>query len=410
MNHPPKQFSLQKLEGLKSTLQDLFHQLKDSNYSSKDPYDNWFKSAKAVIERVFGIGSVHFDELAELNEQFPGMYKDSLTKHFFDDLFPKLRDNLVRRREKNELKIIEAAIDENDFHSWKKWKESVDRTIRQELTESSDAYSILSKLFTSDSNSQEYHRKASIWFQMYCKKAEAACQKDFEDAFDKYENELYQWLIRLQNEINEYWPEDTTPNISTIKVLFFAANPVDQKQLRLDEEIRNINEKIRLSEYRSSIQLISRWAVRPTDLLQALNEEQPHIVHFSGHGSDTEDIAFMDHDGQSKFVSKVAIVELMKTMSNNIRIVVFNTCFSSNQAEAVTKHIDIAVGISNTINDEGARVFAAQFYSAIGFGESIQAAFDQARIALMLEGILGDDKPQMYAKNGVKPDDLVLVK
>lgn len=35
-----------------------------------------------------------------------------------------------------------------------------------------------------------------------------------------------------------------------IKVLFFAANPLDQTQLRLDEEIREVTRQIRLSEHR----------------------------------------------------------------------------------------------------------------------------------------------------------------
>lgn len=56
-----------------------------------------------------------------------------------------------------------------------------------------------------------------------------------------------------------------------IKVLFFAANPRDQKQLWLDEEVRDITQQIRLSEYRDSVELQSRWAVRTGDLLQALN-------------------------------------------------------------------------------------------------------------------------------------------
>ncbi len=40
-----------------------------------------------------------------------------------------------------------------------------------------------------------------------------------------------------------------------------------------------------MAEYRDSVELESRWAVRPSDLLQALNEAEPRVVHFSGHGS-----------------------------------------------------------------------------------------------------------------------------
>ena len=120
-----------------------------------------------------------------------------------------------------------------------------------------------------------------------------------------------------------------------ITVLFFAANPQNLTQLRLDEEIREITNKIRLSEYRDSVKLISKWAVRPIDLMQALNEHKPHIVHFSGHGSDNDEIVFMGDDRNHKLVSKRAIIELMRTMTDNIRLVLFNTCYSGNQAETM---------------------------------------------------------------------------
>ena len=194
-----------------------------------------------------------------------------------------------------------------------------------------------------------------------------------------------------------------------IKVLFFAANPQDQTQLRLDEEIRSITEKIRLSEYRDSVELISKWAVRPSDLLQALNEHKPHIVHFSGHGSDTDQIIFLDPDGKSKPVSKKAIDELMRAMTDNVRVVIFNTCFSSSQAEAVTQHVDVAIGMSASIGDEAGRVFSSQFYSAIGFGRSVKDAFDQARAALMLQNIPEENTPQLFTRPGIDPDEIILV-
>jgi len=147
-----------------------------------------------------------------------------------------------------------------------------------------------------------------------------------------------------------------------ISVLFFASNPLDQKQLRLDEEARAINEMIRKSEHRDSVKLISHWAVRPLDILQALNENQPSIVHFSGHGSEQDEIVFQDNMGQAKCVSKDAIVQTMMASSDSIRLVFFNTCYSRNQADAVTEHVEAAIGMKTTIGDDAARVFAAQFY------------------------------------------------
>lgn len=68
-------------------------------------------------------------------------------------------------------------------------------------------------------------------------------------------------------------------------ILFLAANPNESSKLPLGEEIREIHAKIRAAAFCDSFDLLSRWAVRPLDLLQAFNEVQPHVVHSSDHGS-----------------------------------------------------------------------------------------------------------------------------
>jgi len=195
-----------------------------------------------------------------------------------------------------------------------------------------------------------------------------------------------------------------------IVVLFMASNPLDQPQLRLDEEARAIAEMIRKSEHRDAVKLESCWAVRPLDVLQAINQYQPRIVHFSGHGSDTEEIVFQDNAGQAKLVTKEAMVQTMAAASEHIRLIFFNTCYSRSQAEAVVQHVPAAIGMKTSIGDEAARLFAAQFYSAIGFGLSVRKAFEQARAALMLEGIAEEDTPELFVANGINPEELIFVK
>jgi hypothetical protein len=145
-------------------------------------------------------------------------------------------------------------------------------------------------------------------------------------------------------------------------------------------------------------------------VLQALNELRPGVIHFSAHGSDLDEIVFQNNEGQAKFVSKEAIVQTMAAASGEIRLVFFNTCYSRNQAEAVVKHVPAAIGMTTAIGDTAARVFAAQFYSAIGFGLSIKQAFDQAKAALLLEGIREEDTPELFVAEGVDADTLILVK
>ncbi len=195
-----------------------------------------------------------------------------------------------------------------------------------------------------------------------------------------------------------------------ITVLFMAANPPNTSRLRLDEEARSIQEKIRLSKYRDSVQFESRWALHSSDILQAINETNPTIAHFSGHGTETGELVLENQNGSAKFVSKEAISAAISTTSDTIRLVVFNTCFSGNQAEKIVENIEAAIGMSDSIGDEAARVFAAQLYSSIGFGHLLQKSFDQAIAQLMLEGIPEENIPQLYAKDGVELDKMVLVR
>lgn len=195
-----------------------------------------------------------------------------------------------------------------------------------------------------------------------------------------------------------------------ITVLFLASNPLDEERLRLDEEVRAIGEMIRKAEHRDSVQLESRWAVRPLDILQALNECQPRIVHFSGHGLPSDEIVLQDNAGKAKAVSKAALVETMAAASGDIQLVFFNTCHSRGQAEALVEHVATAIGMNALIGDAAARVFAAQFYSAIGFGLSVGTAFRQAKAALMLESISEESTPELFVAAGMDADELVLVR
>lgn len=195
-----------------------------------------------------------------------------------------------------------------------------------------------------------------------------------------------------------------------IVVLFLASNPIDQVQLRLDEEARSITEMISKSKHRDSIKFQTCWAVQPKDVLQAINEYNPSIVHFSGHGSDDDEIIFQTNTGSAKFVTKEAIVQTMMASSEEIRLVFFNTCYSRNQAEAVVEHVETTIGMNKSIGDEAALTFSSQFYSAIGFGHSVDKAFEQAKALLMLEGIPEENTPELFVHDGLDSKDIVIVK
>ena len=151
-----------------------------------------------------------------------------------------------------------------------------------------------------------------------------------------------------------------------IKILFLAANP--QADLAINDEIRKVEQRIRASKFRDSLVLIPKLAARPDDVIQALLEHEPHIVHFSAHGSEDHEILFVGDDGQDKPVTAEALRMLFATLKDKVRLVVFNACFARGQAEAVAEVIDCAIGMNDEISDDAAIAFSGSFYRTLGFG------------------------------------------
>jgi len=199
------------------------------------------------------------------------------------------------------------------------------------------------------------------------------------------------------------------PSHPRIKILFLSSNPLSDRPLQLDEEARLIMQKIRASDFRDNIELVTAWAVRPDDLLQLLNEHKPQIVHFSGHGMGSGKLVLTGSDGSPKTVSVSAIASLLGLFKQHIRIILLNACFSNIQAKAVQRVIDCTIGMRQSIGDEAARIFAASFYRAIGFGSSVQDAFEQGKVAVQLEGIPEEKTPELTCKPGVDPAAIILV-
>lgn len=194
-----------------------------------------------------------------------------------------------------------------------------------------------------------------------------------------------------------------------IKVLFLAANPESTVRLKLDEEIRAITQRIRAAEHRDLIEVVQEHAVRPDDLQDALLRHKPHMVHFSGHGSDRDELLLVDDSGRAKPVSKNALVNLFRILRDNVKVVVLNACFSRPQAEGIVTHIPCAVGMSQAVGDTAAIKFAAAFYRALAFGRSVQDAFDLGVNSLMLEDIPEEHAPALLTQIGVDASSIVVV-
>lgn len=168
-------------------------------------------------------------------------------------------------------------------------------------------------------------------------------------------------------------PQDRTP----IKVLFFGANPRDTQPLRVDEEIREIQQVIKQGKERDNIWVRSEWAVRPRDITQALIDFQPHFVHFAGHGGGEEGSFAGENDiGYAHIIPVDGLVQAFKAVGKDVRCVIVNACRTERLAQALATIIPCVVGMRQPVGDQSAIHFSIGFYQALAAGMPVEVAFD----------------------------------
>jgi hypothetical protein len=197
------------------------------------------------------------------------------------------------------------------------------------------------------------------------------------------------------------------------KILILAANPKTTPRLRLDEEIREINEGLRRSNYRDRFVIYSALDPGQRDLRRALLDHNPDIVHFTGHGN-KKGLLVVDEMGMAVSFSSKALAGLFELVSDKVECVILSTCYSAHQANAVSKHIKYVIGMRKEIEDKAAVEFAIGFYDAIGAGRSLEDAFKFGINAIRefnLPGhqvpllIKNDSKDEKGAKRNIHPHD-----
>lgn len=172
-----------------------------------------------------------------------------------------------------------------------------------------------------------------------------------------------------------------------IKVLFLAADPFRPgERLRLDEEVRAMDQAIRRGSARDSVELVSHFATRTGDLQYALMRHDPQVVHFAGHGGARGVIYLGDDYGRAQPVGKEALGRLFGIRRDAVRVVVLNGCETLPTAELLSEVVDYAIGMNGPIQDDSAARFSAAFYGALAMGQTLADSFAYGVNQLELDG------------------------
>jgi hypothetical protein len=190
-------------------------------------------------------------------------------------------------------------------------------------------------------------------------------------------------------------------------ILFVSANPTTAQPLALAEEERAIREELQRSTARDAFVLHTRTAAQPLDLLRALRDVRPAVVHFSGHGGQ-RGLQFQGPTRQPQIVSGSALSRTFAAAGSSVKVIVLNACYSDDQARLLRAHVDCVIGMSGAIDDDAARSFAVGLHGGFAAHESVAAAFAQGCAAIALDDLPDEDRPRLLVREGIRAEAVIL--
>ncbi|MDX2211662.1 MAG: AAA-like domain-containing protein [Oculatellaceae cyanobacterium bins.114] len=164
---------------------------------------------------------------------------------------------------------------------------------------------------------------------------------------------------------------------------------------QLNQGLKEIGDRFKRSQ-NSQMVLEQRQATCPKDLLQALLEIKPHVVHLHEHVPEFYSASLAQTP--NSLLEGTALANLFELFAENINCVLVTASQFEEQAELISHHINYVVGIDSTM-EEVATEFSLAFYNALLVGESVEFAYRLGCQAIALSGNQATVTPTLKIKS-----------
>nr|WP_249806881.1 CHAT domain-containing protein [Bradyrhizobium sp. 62] len=171
-------------------------------------------------------------------------------------------------------------------------------------------------------------------------------------------------------------------HILETRILVITANPrgENNQAIRLDKEIAEIRQRVKIGTARDRIHIETLQAATIDNLRVDLLSNNYDIIHFAGH-ADGDGLELLGPSGVQN-LSFDAFGKMLKDQKT-LKCVVINACSAMQGLR--TAFAPLVIGMIDDIDDEAALVFAKGFYDAIAAGHNAGKAYDVAVTALESE-------------------------
>ena len=187
-----------------------------------------------------------------------------------------------------------------------------------------------------------------------------------------------------------------------VVLILVADPPSGRDRLDIEEEVRLIKERVGRRGAKVRLRVELEVAVRAGSIRGYLEEHKPAVVHFCGHGTEDGCLIVRNDAGQSLALSVEALAELLGIVAGPTKCIVLNACYSGVAAEVLAQQVDYVVSMTDSIDDEAARFFAAGFYGALADGYDYATAYKLGRIEIELHNLPDADVVRLWPEGAAK--------
>ena len=196
-------------------------------------------------------------------------------------------------------------------------------------------------------------------------------------------------------------------NDPQLRLLLLAANPSDEASNHAATEQQRIEDAIREEGKKDKVKLRPIPVVYLDRFAETIATEQPHVVHFAGHGTEDDYLLFVRKDAETSHPVPLATLQtvfqtLIEQLHVPIQMVVLNACSSIDIARALSRWVPFTVGMKGKIPVSAAIAFGVGLYRGIAMGKSIHEAveFGKLKIAMKPESFPYKDEPELCVQPG----------
>jgi hypothetical protein len=188
-------------------------------------------------------------------------------------------------------------------------------------------------------------------------------------------------------------------------ILLFTANATHpEDRLDLEAELRAILDSLARARARDHYDPRISPAVTFARVVHDLDDHNPTIVHFGGHGDRSGNIILRTDQGRENPVSPDLVARMFASLRTPPRLAVFATCNSERLARAASAHVGHAIGFTEEVADTTARQFSTVLYERLASREDldIPRAFTQAQLATIGSGYPDADLARLFPPHRIR--------